>query len=107
MATTSEVEFFCSLPGWQRYGNRIEKTFDFDDFSVAARFVARMADAAAVAGRQPAIDLRRDCVTVRFAPLDGSALTVRDVAVARPSSGSSATTATRSVEPAPGVPAEP
>jgi pterin-4a-carbinolamine dehydratase len=83
MATTSEVELFCSLPGWQRYGNRIEKTFDFDAFSAAPRCVGRMADDAAVAGRQPAIDLRCDCVTVGFAPLEGSTLTVRDVAVAR------------------------
>jgi len=66
MAATSEVELFCSLPGWQHYGNRIEKSFTFDHFSAAARFVGRMADA--VAGRQPAIDLRCDRVTVAFAP---------------------------------------
>jgi pterin-4a-carbinolamine dehydratase len=82
MATTSEVELFCSLPGWQYHGNRIEKTFNFDDFSAAARFVGRMADAAAVAGRQPAIDLRCDRVTVAFAPRDDSTLTQDDVAVA-------------------------
>ena len=82
MATTSEVELFCSLPGWQHYGNRIEKTFNFDDFSAAARFVGRMADDAAVADRQPAIDLRCDHVTVAFAPRDDSTLTQDDVAVA-------------------------
>ena len=37
MTTTSEAELYHALPGWQRYGNRIEKTFDFDDFSAAAR----------------------------------------------------------------------
>ena len=36
MTTTSEAELFRALPGWQRYGNRIEKTFNFDDFSAAA-----------------------------------------------------------------------
>jgi pterin-4a-carbinolamine dehydratase len=76
------AELFCSLPGWQRYGNRIEKTFNFDDFSAATRFVGRMAGDAAVAGRQPAIDLRCDRVTVAFAPRDGSTLTREDVAVA-------------------------
>jgi pterin-4a-carbinolamine dehydratase len=35
MTTTSEA-LFRALPGWQRYGNRIEKTFNFDDFSAAA-----------------------------------------------------------------------
>ena len=82
MATTSEVEPVCSLPGWQHFGNRIEKTFNFDDFGAAARFVGRIADDAAVAGRQPAIDLRCDRVTVAFAPRDGSTLTLDDVAVA-------------------------
>jgi pterin-4a-carbinolamine dehydratase len=82
MAATSELELFCSQPGWQHYGNRIEKTFDFDDFSAAARFVGRMADDAAVAGRQPAIDLRCDRVTVAFAPRDDRTPTEDDLAVA-------------------------
>jgi pterin-4a-carbinolamine dehydratase len=82
MATTSEVELFGSLPGWQSYGNRREKTFNFDDFCAAARFVGRMADDAAVAGRQPAIDLRCDRVTVTFASRNGSTLTLDDLAVA-------------------------
>lgn len=82
MTTTSEAELLRTLPGWQRYRDRIEKTFNFDDFGAAARFVGRMADDAAVAGRQPAIDLRCDCVTVAFAPRNGSTLTLDDVAVA-------------------------
>ena len=36
ITTTSEAELFRAPPGWQRYGNRIEKTFNFDDFSAAA-----------------------------------------------------------------------
>jgi hypothetical protein len=36
VATTSEAELFRALPGWQRYGNRIEKTFNFDDLSAEA-----------------------------------------------------------------------
>ena len=81
MATTSEVESACSLPAWQGDDNRLEKTFDFDDFSAAARFVGRLADDAAVAGRQPAIDLRCDRVTVAFTPRGASTLTQDDVAV--------------------------
>ena len=81
MATTIDAELLRALPGWQRRGNRIEKTFPFDDFNAAARFVGRMADAAAVAGRRPAIDLRCDHVTVAFAPWGDSTLTQDDVAV--------------------------
>ena len=36
MTTTSVEELFRALPGWQRYGNRIEKTFNFDDFGAPA-----------------------------------------------------------------------
>jgi pterin-4a-carbinolamine dehydratase len=107
MATTSKVESACSLPAWQGDDNRLEKTFNFADFSAAARFVGRLADDAAIAGRQPAIDLRCDRVTVAFAPRGDSALTQDDVAVTSASSGSSATIVTRSVGPARGVPAEP
>jgi pterin-4a-carbinolamine dehydratase len=82
MATTSEVESACSLPAWRGDDNRLEKTFNFDDFSAAARFVGRMTDDAAVAGRQPAIDLRCDRVTVAFAPRGASTLTQDDVALA-------------------------
>ena len=81
MATSREAEVLSSLPSWRRYGNRIEKTFNFDDFAAAARFVGRIADAAAVAGRQPAIDLRCDRVTVAFALRGASTLTQDDVAV--------------------------
>jgi 4a-hydroxytetrahydrobiopterin dehydratase len=83
MTTTSEAKLYHSLPGWQHDGNHIEKTFDFDDFGAAARFVDRMADDAAVAARQPTIDFRWDRVTVGFAPRGHSTLTQDDVAVAR------------------------
>ena len=82
MTTTSEAEPVSSPPAWQGDGNRLEKTFNFDDFSAAARFVGRMADDAAVAGRQPAIDLRCDRVTVAFAPRGDSTLTQDEVAMA-------------------------
>jgi pterin-4a-carbinolamine dehydratase len=36
MTTTSEVKLYRSVPGWQHYGNRIEKTFNFDNFGAAA-----------------------------------------------------------------------
>jgi pterin-4a-carbinolamine dehydratase len=84
MATTSEVESACSPPAWQgddSDDNRLEKTFNFDDFGAAARFVGRIADDAAIAGRQPTIDLRCDRVTVAFAPGGDSTLTQDDVAV--------------------------
>jgi len=85
MATT-DVELFRALqnlPGWQRHGNHIKKTFHFDDFAAATRFVDRVALDAAAAGREPAIDIRGGDVTVTFAPRDGHTLALDDVAAAR------------------------
>jgi pterin-4a-carbinolamine dehydratase len=81
MATTSKEQRADSLKAWRGDDHRLEKSFNFDDFSAAARFVGRMADDAAIAGRQPAIDLRRDRVTVAFDPRGDSTLTQDDVAV--------------------------
>jgi hypothetical protein len=47
MAATSEPKLFCSLPGWQHYGNRIEKTFNTltqDDVAVAGRIQRLVGD---------------------------------------------------------------
>jgi 4a-hydroxytetrahydrobiopterin dehydratase len=81
-----DVEHFRvlrDLPGWHCHGNTISKTFGFDDFAAAMRFVDRIALAAVATGHQPAIDIRGDHVTVAFAPRDGRTLTLDDVAAAR------------------------
>jgi pterin-4a-carbinolamine dehydratase len=80
---TVEGAFLRALSGWQPHGNGISKTFHFDDFDAATRFVGRIAADAAAAGRQPAIDIRGDRVTVTFALRAGSTLTQDDVIVAR------------------------
>jgi 4a-hydroxytetrahydrobiopterin dehydratase len=85
MATT-DVELLRALrdlPGWHRHSNNLRKTFHFDDFAAATRFVDRVALAAVAAGRQPAIEIRGDRVTVAFAPRDGHTLTLDDLAAAR------------------------
>jgi pterin-4a-carbinolamine dehydratase len=78
-----ESESLRTLPGWQPDSDGISKTFHFDDFGAATRFVGRIADDAAAAGRQPAVGIVDDRVTVTFALRDGSTLTPDDVVVAR------------------------
>jgi 4a-hydroxytetrahydrobiopterin dehydratase len=78
-----EGEFLRTLPGWKPDSNGISRTFHFDDFGAATRFVDRIAVDAAAAGRRPAIDIRGDRVTVTVALRDGSSLTPDDVVVAR------------------------
>ena len=79
---TVETAFLRTLPGWQPGRNGISRTFHFDDFGAGMRFVGRIGVDAAAAGRQPAIDIRGDRVTVTVALRDGT-LTPHDVVVAR------------------------
>ena len=81
MATIKE-ERIRNLPGWQLHGDGISRTFHFDDFGAATRFVSRITLDAAVAACQPAIDLRGDRVTVTLATRDATTPTSDDVAVA-------------------------
>jgi len=70
------------LPGWQRHGDGIWKTYEFDDFASATLFVGRVADATAAAGHQPDIAIRGGRVTLELAPRTGSTLTDDDLMVA-------------------------
>jgi len=82
MATIKE-EQIRALPGWQARGDGVSRTFRFDDFGVATRFVGRIALDAAVACREPLIGIRGGRVTVTFVPRDGATPTPDDVAVQR------------------------
>ena len=83
MATTDdEAHALRDLPGWQRDGDSIWKTYQFDDFASAALFVSRVADATAGAGHQPDIAIRGGQVTLELTPRTGTTLTADDLAVA-------------------------
>jgi 4a-hydroxytetrahydrobiopterin dehydratase len=82
MATIKEARI-QNLPSWQLHGDGISRTFRFEDFGVATRFVDRITLDASVAACQPAIDIRGDRVTVTLATRDATTPTSDDVAVAR------------------------
>jgi 4a-hydroxytetrahydrobiopterin dehydratase len=71
------------LPGWERHGKGIRKTYHFDDFASAAQFVGRVADAAAAVGRQPNIAIDGSRVTLELTPNARGRLTQGDVTLAR------------------------
>ena len=98
MATIKE-EQIRALPGWQARGDGISRTFRFDDFGVATRFVGRIALDAAVARREPLIGIRGGRVTVTFVPWTAPLRPQTTWPWPGASSGSSATTATRSAGP--------
>jgi 4a-hydroxytetrahydrobiopterin dehydratase len=84
MATNDEAlaRALQALPGWQREGDGIWRTYQFDDFASATLFVGRVADATAAAGHQPDIAIRGGRVTLELTPRTGTALTADDLAVA-------------------------
>jgi 4a-hydroxytetrahydrobiopterin dehydratase len=85
MATTDEealARALDELPGWQRHGDRIWKTYQFDDFASATLFVGRVADATAGVGQQPDVAIRGGRVTLELTPRTGTAPTADDLMVA-------------------------
>ena len=84
MATNDEAlaRALQELPGWQREGDSIWRTYQFDDFASATLFVGRVADATAAAGHQPDIAIRGGRVTLELTPRTGTMLTADDLAVA-------------------------
>jgi 4a-hydroxytetrahydrobiopterin dehydratase len=85
MDSTGEEAFdrlLRDLQGWQRHGDSIWKSYQFDDFGSAAQFVGRVADATGSTGHQPDIAIRGGRVTLEIVPRTGTALTADDLTVA-------------------------
>ena len=70
------------LPGWERRGNQIVKTFVRADFAHAMVFVNQVATAAEAAGHHPDIDIRWNKVTLALSSHTEGSLTDRDFQLA-------------------------
>ena len=70
------------LPGWERRGNEIVKTFVREDFAHAMVFVNEVAGAAEAAGHHPDIDIRWNKVTLALSSHAEGGLTDRDFQLA-------------------------
>ena len=70
------------LPGWERQGNAISRTFSFGDFGGAMAFVNRVAELAEAMDHHPDIDIRYSKVTLTLSTHDAGGLTGRDFALA-------------------------
>jgi 4a-hydroxytetrahydrobiopterin dehydratase len=70
------------LPGWERRGNQIVKTFTREDFAHAMVFVNEVASAAEAAGHHPDIDIRWNKVTLALSSHAEGGLTDRDFQLA-------------------------
>jgi 4a-hydroxytetrahydrobiopterin dehydratase len=70
------------VPGWQRRGSEITRTFAFPDFKGSMAFVNRVAGLAEGMNHHPDIDIRYSKVTLTLTTHDASGLTARDFTLA-------------------------
>ena len=79
---TAVEEGLQRLPGWERRGNEIVKTFVREDFVHAMVFVNEVAGAAEAAGHHPDIDICWNKVTLALSSQAEGGLTDRDFQLA-------------------------
>ncbi len=72
------AELLATLPGWERSGDEIVKTFELPSFPEAIAFVTRIADRAEAADHHPDLDIRYRKVRVALSTHDAGGLTDKD-----------------------------
>ena len=85
MPLLSEDEIRAGLsgvPGWERRGSEIRRSFAFPDFRAALAFVNRVGELAEGMDHHPDIDIRYSRVTLALTSHDAGGLTARDFELA-------------------------
>jgi 4a-hydroxytetrahydrobiopterin dehydratase len=81
--TNPEIEQrLARLPGWERAGEAIRRTWSFGSFAESMAFVNRVAELAEAADHHPDIDIRYSKVTLILSTHDAGGLTDRDFSLA-------------------------
>jgi 4a-hydroxytetrahydrobiopterin dehydratase len=73
----------AGLPQWKRHGDVITRTYEFEDFPAAMKFVNAVAAHAEQVQHHPDIDVRWNKVTLALTTHDAGGLTEKDFALAR------------------------
>jgi 4a-hydroxytetrahydrobiopterin dehydratase len=71
-----------AVPAWQVLDGQLVRTFTFQDFAGALRFVNRVADLAEAASHHPDIDIRYNRVRLALTTHDAGGLTGKDFELA-------------------------
>ena len=85
LAKLTEAEIALALvrlPGWNRDGDAIVRSYRFKDFTHAFAFMTRVALLAEKADHHPEWSNVYNCVEVRLTTHDADGLTTRDMALA-------------------------
>ena len=81
--TEAEItEALAALPGWERLGDTIERTYALSTFPTLIAAVVRIADAAEAADHHPDLDLRYRNLRVVLSTHDVGGLSPLDVELA-------------------------
>jgi 4a-hydroxytetrahydrobiopterin dehydratase len=67
-----------TLPAWQIEAGELVRTFKFEDFRAALRFVNQVGELAEAAGHHPDIDIRYNRVRLALVTHDAGGLTNKD-----------------------------
>jgi 4a-hydroxytetrahydrobiopterin dehydratase len=73
----------AKVPDWRKKGATIHRTYEFDDFAAAMKFVNSVAKAAEKANHHPDIDIRWNHVTLSLSTHDEGGLTEKDFSLAQ------------------------
>lgn len=76
-------ESLAGLPGWERDGDAIIRTFEFDGFREAIDFITRIAPEAEEMNHHPEIRNVYATVDIRLTSHDAGGITQRDLDLAR------------------------
>ena len=83
LLTETEIqEHLARVPGWERHGQEIRRTWAFKDFGGSMAFVNRAASLAEAADHHPDIDIRWCTVTFALVTHSQGGITQQDVALA-------------------------
>jgi 4a-hydroxytetrahydrobiopterin dehydratase len=88
LLTDSEIaDALAALPGWERAGDEIVRTFECASFPDAIAFVVRIGFFAERADHHPDLDIRWRKVRVALTTHDAGGLTALDLELARATTG--------------------
>jgi 4a-hydroxytetrahydrobiopterin dehydratase len=76
-------EGLAGIPGWERSGSEIRRSFSFPGFRAALAFVNRVGQLAEGMDHHPDIDIRYSRVTLALTSHDAGGLTAKDFELAR------------------------
>lgn len=86
MALLGDAEIedrLAALPGWERKGETIEKSFKRDNFVGSVRFVDSLVEPAEGMGHHPDVSISWDTVTVAISTHSEGGLTATDFELAQ------------------------